>query len=113
MKYLEYVKTSGVIVSEITSETVPKTSDKFAYLPVASDTDIDTSLYAVRNGQLVKLYETKEERLQREKVRREHGEEIRKRMKAITNDATIAMLEDDEDTLNKLKAEYKNLKAYL
>jgi len=113
MKYLEYVKSSGVIVSEITSETVPKTSDEFAYLPVASDTDIDTSLYAVRDGQLVKLYETKEERLQREKVRREHGEEIRKRMKAITDEVTVAVLEEDEKTLNSLKAEYKSLKAYL
>ena len=112
-KYLEYDKTTGRIISEIVSDEKPQSAGDFALLEIQDGEEINTSLYAVRDGQLVKLYETNEERFERERIRKEYGEQIRKRVQAMMYEAVIAILEDDDKTLQSLKAEYKDLKAYL
>ena len=112
-RYLEYDKATGRIISEIISATKPEISGNYDVLEIADDVEINTALYAVRDGQLVKMYETNEERLERERVKKEQGEKIRLRVKAMFYEAIIAILDDNEKALNDLKAEYKSLKVYL
>jgi len=112
-KYLEYDKITGRIISEIISNSKPEVSGNCAVLEVDSGLELNTALYAVKDGNLVKMYESNEERFEREKFIREHKEQIRQRVKAMANDIVIALLDDDENTLNSLKAEYKKLKGYL
>ena len=112
-RYLEYDKTTGRIISEIISASKPEVSGNYDVLEVADSLKINTALYCVRDGQLVKMYETNEERLERERVKKEYGEQIRRRVKAMMYEVIIAILDDNENALNDLKAEYKSLKGYL
>jgi len=112
-RYLEYDKTTGRIISEIISSSRPEMSGNYDILEVDSNLEVNTALYAVRDGQLVKMYETNEERLERERVKKEHGEQIRLRVKAMMYEVILAILEDNEKALSDLKAEYKSLKVFL
>ena len=112
-RYLEYETTTGRIISEVISSTKPKMSEVYDFLEIPDDLEIDTTLYAVRNGQLVKLYETNEERLQRELLRRENIERIRERIKSMMYETCIAILDENDNALKNLRKEYKELKVYL
>ena len=98
-RYLEYDKTTGRIISEIISASKPEVSGNYDVLEVADSLKINTALYCVR--------------LERERVKKEHGEQIRRRIKAMMYEVIIAILDDNENALNDLKAEYKSLKGYL
>jgi len=112
-RYLEYDKTTGRIISEIISASKPEMSGNYDVLEVADGLEVNTALYCVRDGQLVKIYETNEERLERERIKKEHSEQIRQRVKAMMYEVIIAILDDNEKALNDLKTEYKSLKGYL
>ena len=112
-RYLEYDKSTGHIISEIISGTRPKISGNYDILEIPDELEVNTALYAIRDNQLVKLYETNEERLERERVRQEYGEQIRSRVKTMKSEAVIAILDDNEGALNELKKEYRGLKVYL
>lgn len=112
-KYLEYEKASGHIVSEIISVKQPEVSNGYGLLEIDDNTEIDTRLYAIKNGVLVKNYETNEERLERERLKKEHTESVRKRVKSMMYEVCISILENDDDALDELRREYKELKAYL
>ena len=112
-RYLEYDKNTGRIVCEIVSATKPTATGNYELLEIGEEQEVNTSLYAVRDGQLVKLYETNEERFERERLRKENQERVRERMKSMMYETIMAMLEDNERALNDLKAEYKELKVYL
>ena len=109
-RYLEYDNNTGRIVCEIVSAIKPEASGNFE---LADGQEIDTSLYAVRDNKLVKLYETNEERLERERLRKENVERVRQRVKTMMYEVIMAILDDNEDALNSLKTEYKELKVYL
>ncbi|MBQ7220794.1 MAG: hypothetical protein IJS28_07435 [Synergistaceae bacterium] len=113
MRYLEYETATGRIISELTSRDKPTPSEGFSLLEIPEDADIDTTLYAVKNGVLVKCYETNEERLERERLKREHLEKVRMRMKAMMYEVGIALLEEDDNAIKQLRQEYRELKAYL
>ena len=112
-RYLEYDKSSGRIISEIISASKPEMSGNYDVLEIADDLEINTALYVIKDGQLVKMYETNEERLERERVKKEHGEMIRARVKAMFYEVILAILDENESALNALKSEYKGLKVYL
>ena len=112
-RYLEYDTISGRIISEIISGSKPKLSGIYDVLEIDEGLEINTSLYLIRDGQLVKMYETNEERLERERVKKEHGEQIRARVKSMMYEVILAILDDNENALNMLKSEYKGLKVYL
>ena len=59
------------------------------------------------------MYETNEEKLERERIRKEHGEKIRRRVKAMMYEVIIALLDENEDALKDLRKEYKSIKGYL
>ncbi len=112
-KYFEYDVASGRIISEITCSIPPEVSDGLALLEVNGTADIDTTLYGVRDGVLVRLYETNEERLERERLRRENAASARLRISSMTGEIGLALLENDEETIKRLRDEYRSLKAYL
>ena len=112
-KYLEYEITSGKIISEINSDELPESSEGYGMLEIADDLKLDTTGYAVRNGALVKDFETNEERLERERLRREQADQMRQRLKAMIYECVIAILENDDDAIEELRAEYRQLKVYL
>ena len=111
-RYLEYDKTSGRILSEITSDTKPETSENCGLLEISGNDEINTTLYAVRSGQLVKLYESETERQERERIRREQMESIRQRVKGMTYELCLAILDANDDAVKDLQNEYRSLKAY-
>ena len=112
-RWLEYDEATGRILSEVSSEDPPETTDGYGLLKINEYQEIDTSLYGVRDGQLVKLYETNAEKQERERIRREHLEKVRSRLKGMTYELCIAMLDDNDAAVKNLKAEFREMKAYL
>ena len=112
-RYLEYDKSTGRIISEIISSKEPQTLDNIAILEIKGDDEIDTTIYAVKNGVLVKNFETNEERIERERLRKEHKEKVRRRLKSMMYEVCLSILEDDTNALNDLRREYRELKAFI
>lgn len=112
-KFLEYDINSGQIVCILTADNPPQPANGFALLQVDNELNIDTSSYAVRDGNLVKLFETNAERAERERLRKEYSEQTRLRLKSIVYEFVIALLDDNINAINTLKKEFKKLKVYL
>ena len=112
-RFLEYDKTNGRIISEIFCAEAPEASAGIGLLEIDADAELDTNLYAVKNGVLVKQYETNEERIERIRLRQEQREKVRKRIKSMVHEVIITILENDADALEALREEYRTLKAYL
>lgn len=112
-KYLEYEVASGQIVSELISSIEPTPATGYALLEIPDNSEIDTSLYIIKNGTLVRQYETSEERLKREMQKHENREKVHARLMSMINEVCICLLEDDEAALNELREEYRSLKAYM
>ncbi|MBQ2617055.1 MAG: hypothetical protein IJF90_09360 [Synergistaceae bacterium] len=113
MKYLEYDRASGRILSEITSSQEPPLSDGVGYLKIEDGEYIDSTLYRVRDGAVVKAVESNAEQLERERRRRERMEQNRQRLRSMCYEYTLAMLADDVETVKALKREYQGMKAYI
>ena len=112
-RYLEYDKATGRIVSEIISPSEPTVASGFGVFKLSSDVEIDTNLYAVKNGALIKQYETNEERIERLKVRAEQRKKVRDRVKSMLHEVIITILENDPDALEELRKEYRELRSRL
>ena len=112
-RYIEYETDTGRIISELISPEIPASQDNISYLELPEDQLMDFTGYAVRDGALVKDYETNEERLERERVKREMGEKIRLRVRSMVYEFVMAVMDDNTDTINALKDEFKRLKVYL
>ena len=112
-RYIEYETDTGRIISELTSDTQPSSQENISYLEIPEEQLIDLTGYIVKNGSLVKDYETNEERLERERVKREQAEKVRLRIRSMTYELCFAILDDNEETIQDLKAEFKRLKVYL
>ena len=112
-RYLEYDKNTGRIICEVMSSVKPETSGNYDILEISDEQVVNTSLYAVRDSQLVKLYETNEERFERERLRKENQERVRERIKTMMYEVVMAILDENEEALKDLRAEYKKLKVYL
>lgn len=113
MRFLEYEISTGRIISEVVADTLPVTSGDYGLFRIDDNVSIDTSLYAVRNGTLVKLYETLQEKLDRERIRKEQAESSRLRLRTMCYELSIAILEEDEKAIQELKKEYRTMKPYL
>ena len=113
MKFLEYDKTSGRIICELISPSKPEASGNCDFLEMPEDEEIDTSLYAVRGGVIVKLYESTEERIERERLRQEHREEVRNRLNAMSKEAIFALLDGNMTEFEKLQKEFRRIKVYI
>lgn len=112
-RYLEYDEESGRILSEIRSPNPPEMTEGKSFLEIGEHENIEISRYAVRGGVLVKVYETNNERLERERLRSEYAVSARRRVSSLRGEYIDAMLEDDEEAKIRLKKEYKRLKAYV
>ena len=112
-RYIEYETDTGRIISELTSDTQPTSQENISYLEIPDEQLIDLTGYKVKNGSLVKDYETNEERLERERVKREQAEKVRLRIRSMAYELCFAILDDNEETIQNLKAEFKRLKVYL
>lgn len=112
-KFLEYNLHNGLIISEISAVSPPLPAEGFALLQVDDNLNIDTSSYAVREGQLVKLFETNAEIAERERLRRVHYEKVRERLHSMIHECVIAILDDNNQEINNLRNEFKQLKRYL
>ena len=113
MKFLEYEISTGRILSEITCDSEPEPSEGTELLRIGDYEEIDTASYAVRDGALVRTGETNQERLERERIRREHSAQCRMRLKSMCYEGMIAFLANDEDAIKQLRREYRDMKAYL
>ena len=112
-RYLEYEINSGRIISEIISAAEPTPAEGYGLLEIPDGAELDTTIYAVRNGVLVKQYETNEERIERERLRLEEKARVRERIKSMVYEVIIALLENDDAALEELREEYRTLKAYM
>ena len=112
-RYLEYDKSTGRIISELSSPKEPSLSDGLAILEISPDAELDTTLYIIKNGVLVKNFETNEERIERERLKKEQRQKVSKRIQNMVPQVCLCILENDETALNALRAEYKELKALM
>ena len=112
-KYLEYDINSGKIVCILSADNPPQPANGFALLSIDDNINIDTSSYAVRNGQLVKLFETNAERAERERLKKEYHEQVRSRLHSMIHECVIAILDNNDNELQNLRKEFKQLKVYM
>ena len=113
VKYLEYETKTGRILSIVTCSIEPEPEDGTAYYQIGSNEEIDITQYMIRSGSLVKTGETNQERLERERIRREHGEQCRRRLRSLKEEFVVALLAEDEEEIKKLRREFTLMKAYL
>ncbi len=113
MKFLEYDIKTGRILSEITSSVDPEPEDGRGYYEIGRNEELDITQYAIRGGSLVKVGETNQEKLERERIRREHGEQCRRRLRSMKDEYLIAMIARDEEEQRNLEREFDKMKAYL
>lgn len=113
MRYLEYEISSGHIVSEIISDSTPETSDGFGVIEVGENDVINKEKYIVRNGVLTKAYETKNEQLERERLRKEHRAKCLLRIKSMVVEDFVARMKHDDEAIKELEKEYASFEAYL
>lgn len=113
MKYLEYEEETGRILSEITSKVEPEPHDGIQHLPVDDNFSIDTLTHIVVGGAIKKNVETNAERLERERLKREHETAARLRLKAMTFELCLAILANDMEAVKELQTEYAGMRAVL
>lgn len=112
-RYLEYETLTGHIISEFISSSMPDPVDGISYLAIDDNLLIDTASFAVKNGVLVKLYETNEERIQREHIRQEQSEKVRNRVKSMCYELCLAKLDNNDTAIKELQKEFQELKVLL
>lgn len=112
-RFLEYEKSSGRIICEVYAENVPQVGDGHAVLEIGENMTLDTNNSAVRDGVVVRLYETPEERREREKLRREYKEKAHARVRHLLYDFLTALIEDNEMKIEVLKEEYRVMKRWM
>lgn len=112
-KYIEYDTASGHIISEIKADNPPAVSDGVSLLELDNGAEIDIGRYTVKDGKLLKIYQTNDEKDEQERIKREYAEKVKARVKNMVNELGIAILENDNDAIERLRQEYKNLRAYL
>ena len=112
-RYLEYEEAGGRILCEIYAEEQPQVADGHGALEIAGDMILDTNNCAVRDGVVVRLYETPEEIRERERLRQEYHERAQARIRHLIYDFMIAMVENDKAKQKELRAEYAQLKSKL
>lgn len=113
MKFLEYDIKTGRILSEVTSSIDPEPEDGRGYYEIGRNEELDITQYAIRGGSLVKVGETNQEKLERERIRREHGEQCRRRLRSMKDEYLIAMIARDKEEQRNLEREFDRMKAYL
>ena len=111
MRYLEYSLTTGKIISEISSDNEATPDEGCGLLEIDDDLIIDTNNFIVRNGALVKSFETETERRERERLKQEQAQKNRQRLKSVREEFIWALLFDDEAEIKKLRAEAVKLRA--
>lgn len=112
-RYIEYDIASGRIISEIKALKPPRISDGTSLIEISEDTEIETSLYMVKDGKLVKAFKALNEETEQERIKREYAESVRLRVKSMEHELCVALLAEDEDEIARLRREYRNLEAYL
>lgn len=112
-RWLEYDTDSGVIVCEVISPAEPVAGDGRSVIEIDMRMHIDVHACAVRDGKVVRIYETPAERAERERLHKEHRERARRRMDGVLTEFQIALIEDDAERQERLKEEWKRLKRCL
>ena len=114
-QWLEYEISTGQIVCLLTAEDgeTPYTQNANALIEPPEEWDGDIDGWRVADGTLVRTRLTVQERLERERERRERAENAHKRIIQIKSDFVLALLDDDADAQAAYKAEYRRLKARL
>ena len=112
-RYIEYDTVSGHIISEIKADKPPEVSLGVSLLDIEDEAEIEIGRYIVRDGKLQKIYETNEEKDEQSRIKKEYAESVRARVRNMTSELCIALLEDDNEEIGRLRREYKNLRAYL
>lgn len=112
-RYIEYDIASGRIISELKSETPPQLSAGTALLEIDSDVHIEIPRYIVVNGELKKILQTNAEKSEQDRIRQEYSESVRARVKNMMDELCLAMLENDETEISRLRREYQTIRAYV
>ena len=113
MRYLEYELSSGHIISEIISETEPETSEGFGVIAIGENDVVAKAKYIVKNGVLTKAYETKNEQLERERLRKEQRAKCLLRIKSMVVEDFVARMKHDDEAIKELEKEYASFESYL
>lgn len=113
MRYLEYEESTGHILCEIESGTEPAVGNGHAVIPAPEEWDGDILGWTVKDGALTCIRSTELERLEAERNRRAQQERAQWRLQALINEFNVAMLDEDEDRVAELRAEFRRLKALL
>ena len=113
MRFFEYDISTGQILSEIISATVPEVEDGVGVVEVNDYEAFDPSKYIIKNGVITKAYETKAEQLERERLRKEHREHCLLRVKSMMTEFFIASMKEDDEALADLRKEFSELETYL
>ena len=110
---MEFEKDSGRIVCEVKSGGTPSVMEGHEVIPAPEGWDGDILGWVVKDGTLTRVRSTELERLEAERNRRAQQERAQWRLQALINEFNVAMLDEDEDRVAELRAEFRRLKALL
>ncbi|MBQ6664067.1 MAG: hypothetical protein IJM68_00625 [Synergistaceae bacterium] len=112
-RYLEYDTMSGHIISELKADKPPTVSLGISLMELDDDAEIDIGRYVVKDGKLQTIYETNAEKDEQSRIKREYAEKVRMRVRNMMSELCVALLEDNDEKVERLRQEYKNLRANL
>lgn len=112
-RYIEYDTASGHIISEIKADKPPEVPLGISLLDIEDDIEIEIGRYIVNDGKLQKIHETNAEKDEQARIKREYADSVRARVRNMISELCIALLENDEEEIGRLRQEYKSLRAYL
>lgn len=112
-RYIEYDTESGHIISELKADSPPEIPDGISLLEIEDDAEIEIGRYIVQDGKLKKIYETNAEKSEQERIKKEYSESARARVRCMVQELCIALLEDDQEEIGRLRQEYQSLRVYL
>ena len=112
MRFVEYDKATGKIMSVLNAPSVFE-DNLVGFVEVPEHFQCDPSSYVVKNGQVVRAWETGDERREREHAEQERKQEGLIAVGALAKEFLLAMLFGDEKEMARLKKEAEPYKVYL
>jgi hypothetical protein len=114
-RYVEYDKNTGKILSVLNAtaeRALSYVNETTGVLEVPEGFICDVSVFVVKNGEIVRSYETTEERRERERVEEERKQMGIRELAALGRQLVLAMLFNDNAEVQRVRQEAQPLKKY-
>ena len=113
-RYAEYDRETGKIISILNAsqEITTLKNDPTGLIEVPVGFQCDTSAYVVRDGEIVRAYETGDERRERERAEKEQKQIGVSVMNTLAREYFLAFMFGDNKAMERIRQEAEPLRKY-